>query len=108
MIFKKCQSPLFDSFTKRSDIVMPICLKCSDIPLDLWYLDNFKEIGNVLGTFLEADMLFLDIGIMFIGYILVGFLKERSCCRDDIAKNRSYLFSTSRLFKGPILVYLVS
>ena len=72
MIFNKCWSPLFDSCTKRSDIFTLICLKCFDIPLDLWYLDNFKEIGNVLGTFIEADILFLDIGIMSIGYIFVG------------------------------------
>jgi len=72
MIFNKCWSPLFDSCTKRSDIFTAICLKHFDIPLNLWYLDNFKEIGNVFGTFLEEDMLFLDIGIMSTGYILVG------------------------------------
>jgi hypothetical protein len=34
MILNKCWSPLFDSCTKRSDIFMPICLKCPGIPLD--------------------------------------------------------------------------
>jgi hypothetical protein len=62
-------SRIFDPKLKQTNI-NPIWVKLTGIPQ---LLDNevFKEIGNSLGSFIEADMKFLD-SILSIAQILVG------------------------------------
>ena len=50
---------------------MPIWVKLPNLPFQLWSEEFFKLIGNTLGSFLEADLSFLDSGACFLGRVLV-------------------------------------
>ena len=50
---------------------MPIWVKLPNLPFEYWSLDFFKLNGNTMGTFLEADMSFLELGVCCLGKVLV-------------------------------------
>lgn len=57
-LFKRWH-PLFD--TQREKLAyLPICVKLPGLPQLLWTIKIFRDIGNVLGQFLEADMSFIQ------------------------------------------------
>ena len=59
-------TPLFDPRTERYD-TLPIWVKLLNLPFEFWSLDFFKMVENSLGTFLEADLSFLQFGVCFLG-----------------------------------------
>ena len=57
-LFLKRWMPLFDPRIERYDSI-PIWVKLPNFPFEFWSVDFFRMIGNALGTFLEANSVFL-------------------------------------------------
>ena len=74
--------PLFDPRIERYDTI-PIWVKLPNLPFEFWSVDFFKILGNTIGTFLEADVSFLETGICCLGKILV-LLDIRNGLAEDI------------------------
>jgi hypothetical protein len=61
----------------RKDGLYPSVGKTSCTPGLFWSYEVFREVKNSLGTFVESNMIFLQIVHMTIVHILIGFnLKE--------------------------------
>ena len=56
-VLLKPWSPLFDASKERVDVV-PVWVRLPALPLHFWDLYHFRRIGDMLGTFLEADLSF--------------------------------------------------
>jgi len=63
--------PLFDASRERVDVI-PIWVRMPALPLHFWELQHFKRIGDILGTFLEADLTYLETLEQKIARILVS------------------------------------
>jgi len=63
--------PLFDASRERVD-VSPIWVRLPGLPLHFWKPYHFKGIGDILGTFLEADMSYLETLDQSVARILVS------------------------------------
>ena len=63
---------------------LPIWVKLPNFPFEYWSEEFFKLIGNAIGTFLEADLDFLENGICCLGKVLV-LLDLRNGLAEDIA-----------------------
>jgi len=66
----KLWTPLFDPRRERFD-VEAIWVRLPGLPKEFWSPSIFKDIGNSLGVFLEADMSFEVSGDMSLARILV-------------------------------------
>ena len=51
--------PIFDASRKGVDIV-PLWVRLLRLPLQYWTEEHLKNIGNILGTFFEACLSFLE------------------------------------------------
>jgi hypothetical protein len=49
----------------------PFGLDSSGLPMQYWNTHRFAAIGNLLGSYLEADMSFEVTGLMTVAHILV-------------------------------------
>eukprot|EP01018_Ginkgo_biloba_P010531 Gb_16175 [translate_table: standard] len=74
----KSWSSFFYARKERLDLVL-VWVKLPKLPIDFWTLEVFKEIGNALGSFVEADMSFQDTSAMRVARILVPYLWVFSC-----------------------------
>ena len=63
--------PLFDASKERVDII-PIWVRMPALPLHFWDLYHFKWIGDILGTFLEVDLSYLETNEKKVARILVN------------------------------------
>jgi len=63
--------PLFDASCERVDLV-PLWVRLPGLPLQYWKEFHLREIGNLVGTFLEADMSFLETQQRQVARILVN------------------------------------
>lgn len=63
--------PLFDASSERVDSV-PLWVRLPGLPLQYWKLQHLREIGNILGKFLEADLSFLETNQRQVARILVN------------------------------------
>lgn len=70
VLFKKW-SPLFDAIHEKTD-EFPVWVRVPGLPSFLWVESVFKAIRNRLGTFLEADMTFLQTQNKAMARILVS------------------------------------
>ena len=70
-VLMKPWTPLFDASKERVDII-PIWVKLPALPLHFWDLYHFRRIGDILGTFLEADLSFLETKEKKVARILVN------------------------------------
>jgi hypothetical protein len=70
-IILKKWSPLFDSSMERMDVA-PIWVWLLGLPMEFWTKKSFSEFGNFLGTYLDADMSFLESREMAVARILVS------------------------------------
>ena len=52
--------------------VVPVWVKLPALPLHFWDLYHFRRIGDILGTFLEADLSFLETKEKKVARILVN------------------------------------
>jgi hypothetical protein len=74
-------TPAFDAKRERVD-EEPIWVRLPGFPMQYWNTHRFAAIGNLLGSFLEADMSFEETGLMTVARILVkidlkkGLLQE--------------------------------
>lgn len=50
---------------------IPVWIRLSALPLQLWTMEHFKAIGNFLGEFLEANMIFKEAKQRKVANILV-------------------------------------
>jgi len=70
-VLLKLWHPLFDASRERVD-VSPVWVRMPALPLHYWDPYHFKKIGNILGTFLEADMSYLETLVQRVARILVN------------------------------------
>jgi len=63
--------PMFDAGRERVD-VSPVWVRMPALPLHFWELHHFKRIGDILGTFLEADLSYLETNDQKVARILVS------------------------------------
>ena len=68
--------PLFDASKERVDVI-PIWVRMPALPLHFWDLYHFKRIGDILGTFLEADLSYLETNEKNVSRILVNIISGR-------------------------------
>ena len=62
---------MFDASKERVD-VLPIWVRMPALPLHFWDLYHFKRIGDIIGTFLEADLSFRETNEKKVVRILVN------------------------------------
>ena len=70
-VLMKPWNPLFDASKERVDII-PVWVKFPALPLHFWDMYHFRRIGDILGTFLEADLSFLETKVKKVARILVN------------------------------------
>jgi len=70
-VLLKKWSPLFDAIHEKTN-VFPVCVRAPGLPSFLWVESIFKAIGHRMGTFLEADMSFLQTQNKAMARILVS------------------------------------
>ena len=63
--------PLFDASRERVDVV-PTWVRLPSLPLSFWFEEYFEHIGNLLGSFLEADYSFKVTNLKRVAWILVN------------------------------------
>lgn len=63
--------PMFDASRERVDTI-PIWVRLPVLPLHFWSELHLRRIGNILGTFLEADLSFLESHVKQVARILVN------------------------------------
>jgi len=63
--------PLFDANSERVDSV-PLWVRLPGLPLQYWKPHHLREIGNIIGNFLEADLSFLENKQREVARILVN------------------------------------
>lgn len=77
--------PLFDVSRERVDIVQ-LWVKLHGLPLHYWKEEHLREIGNILGSFIEVDMSFEKTKHQQVARILVninireGLAEELNLC----------------------------
>jgi len=62
--------PLFDASRERVDKI-PVWVRLPGLPLHFWGPDHFNRIGDILGTFLEADLSYKETHMKQVARILV-------------------------------------
>ena len=70
-VLLKPWNPLFDASKERVDVI-PIWVRLPALPLHFWDLYHFRRIGDILGTFLEADLSYLETNEKKVAHILVN------------------------------------
>jgi len=70
-VLLKLWHPLFDASRERVD-VSPVWVRMPALPLHYWDPYHFRKIGDILGTFLEADMSYLETLEQRVARILVN------------------------------------
>ena len=58
-VLLKPWSPMFDASKERLD-VLPILVRLPTLPLHFWDMYHFRRIGDIIGSFLEADLSFCE------------------------------------------------
>ena len=64
-------TPNFDASRERVDVV-PIWVRLPALPRQYWTEEHLSSIGNILGTFLEADLSFKVMKLRRVARILVN------------------------------------
>jgi len=70
-VLMKRWHPLFDASRERVE-ESPIWVRLPALPLHYWEPFHFRNIGNILGTFLEADLSYLETFDKRVARILVS------------------------------------
>jgi len=70
-VLMKRWHPRFDASRERVD-ESPIWVRLPGLPLHYWEPIHFRNIGNILGTFLEADLSYLETFDQRVARILVS------------------------------------
>ena len=91
-LFLKRWMPLFDPRIKRYDSI-PIWVKLPNLPFEFWSVEFFRMLGNTLGTFLEADVSFLETGICCLRKILVLLDMRNGLVEDIVIKKGEFVFT---------------
>lgn len=90
ILFKRW-SPMFDAMHERTD-TFPVWVRAPGLPSFLWVESVFRSIGNRLGTFLEADMSFLQTQNMAMARILVNLNPRGGLAEKINIQYREYVF----------------
>ena len=75
---------------------MPIWVRLPDLPRQYWFKENFTCIGNILRSFLEADMSFKVTKLRRVARILVN-INVREGLYEEIHLSWGYTFFKQRL-----------
>ena len=70
-VLLKSWNPMFDASKERVDEIF-IWVRMPALPLHFWDFFHFRRIGYILGTFLEADLSFLETHEKKVAHILVN------------------------------------
>lgn len=90
VLFKKW-SPMFDAAHEKAD-VFPVWVRAPGLPSFLWVESVFKAIGNRLGTYLEADMSFLETNNREMARILVCINRSGGLAEEINLQYKEYVF----------------
>jgi hypothetical protein len=66
----KIWSPMFDASKEKVD-KLPLWVRLSGLPSKFWDIQSFREMGNVLGLYLAANMSFESTDQRYVARILV-------------------------------------
>jgi len=69
--FLKKRIPPFDANKERMNVML-IWVRLLGLPPELWTELSFKELGNAMGTVMDADISFRESGKMSMAIILVA------------------------------------
>lgn len=73
---------MFDVEWERIDVI-PVSVRIPGAPWEFWNWESLRDIGNVLGLFIDADMSFTHTKSMTVARILVS-LNIRTGLREDL------------------------
>lgn len=90
VLFKKW-SPLFDAMHEKTNL-FSVWVKAPGLPSFLWVESVFKAIGNRLGTFLEADMSFMETQNREMARILVNLNPSGGLVEKINLQYKDYVF----------------
>lgn len=90
-VLMKYWSPLFDAIKERTD-VFPVWVRAPGLPPFLWTEAVFKTIGNTLGSYLEADMSFVETKNRVVARILVSLNQSRGLAQKVNLQYKDYVF----------------
>ena len=79
---------------------MPIWVKLTNLPFEFWSMEFFKLIGNTLGTFLEANLSFLALGVCCLRKVLVLIDIRKGLAFDIVIKRGESIFSQPMDYVG--------
>lgn len=90
-VLLKKWNPLFDAIHEKTN-VYPVWVREPSLPSFLWVESVFKVIGNRLGTFLEANMSFLETRNKAMARILVSLNPRRGLAQKINLQYKDYGF----------------
>lgn len=90
-VLLKRWTPLFDAI-KESTEVFPVWVRAPGLPFFLWTEAVFQSIGNTLGTFLEADMSFIETKAMGTARILTNLDLSKGLAKTIPLQYKDYVF----------------
>lgn len=90
-VFFKRWTPLFDA-NKETVEEFPVWVRAPGLPPFLWVDSVFASIGNHLGTFLEADMSFIETQEMEVARILVRLNPDEGLEESINLQYQEYVF----------------
>ena len=79
---------------------MHVWVKLPNLPFEFWSLEFFKLIGHALGTFMEADLSFLESGVFYLGRVLVLLDIRNGLASDIDIKHGESVFNQSLDYVG--------
>ena len=90
-IFFKRWSPLFDASKEKLD-EYPVWVRAPSLPPFLWVDSVFKSIGDLLGTYLDADRSFLHTYEQAVARILVRLTPKNGLAESITLQYRDMVF----------------
>lgn len=90
-VLLKKWSPMFDAMHEKTD-AFPVWVRALGLPSFLWVESVFKAIGNRLGTYLEADMSFLQTQNKAMARILVSLNPRGGLAEKTNLQYKEYVF----------------
>lgn len=90
-VLMKRWSPLFDAIKENTD-VFPVWVRAPGLPFFLWTEAVFKSIGNRLGTFMEADLSFMESKVRASARILTNIDTSKGLAKEITLQYRDYIY----------------
>lgn len=90
ILFKRW-TPLFDAQREKVDS-FPVWVRAPGLPFFLWVESVFRSIGNMLGTYLETDMSFIETHERAMARILVNLNPDEGLAENIKLRYKDLVF----------------